>query len=411
MTRTLALRAASLACALELSACQVAPVRAPAEAAPAAPATSAPVAAPPTVETPRKKPKKPRKPKAPAVAESAALPTQPMRGADVFERLVARFADAPCVQDRVVQRWERLYTGNPKRLSANLAAVLPMLALVLDEIEMHGLPAEFALLPVVESWYRPDASHAGAAGMWQFTAPTARINGLRIVPGYDERLAPQAATRAAMRYLGLLYNRFGDWKLANMAYNAGDYRLLRAIARRENITASASAHQPPGLSMTTYEHLAKVQALACIVAQPSRFRLDLPLATVVEPLRVAHLPAHATSLDAVARNAGIDAAHLRALNPAFAQGRIVGNARREVLMPLSALERFAAPRLASNDDAPPPRNATDEADAPRSYVIRSGDTLGAIAQRFGVALKDLLRWNGLDLRAVVHPGHSLRLED
>ena len=332
-----------------------------------------------------------------------------MTGGALFARLVDRFADPPCVEDRVVQRWERLYTGYPPRFAASLEAVLPLMALVLEEIETHGLPGEFALLPIVESWYRPDAEHAGAAGMWQFTASTAKLNGLRILTGFDERLAPQAATRAAMRYLGLLYNRFGDWKIADMAYNAGDNRLQRAIARLSEVKASASAHQPPGLSMTTYEHLAKIQALACIVAQPGRFRVTLPDGAI-EPLHVAQAPHAANTLDTVARLAGMDARELRRLNPAFAQGRIARGAPRDVLLPASALARLQTPSLAANDAQPPVADGADPAQ-PREYVIRSGDTLGAIAQRLGVSLKNLLHWNGLDVRTVIRPGQVLRLED
>jgi LysM repeat protein len=101
---------------------------------------------------------------------------------------------------------------------------------------------------------------------------------------------------------------------------------------------------------------------------------------------------------------------LRALNPAFAQGRIVAAARRDVLMPLSALERHEALRVAANDDAPPLAEPAGEPARPREYVIRAGDTLGAIARRLGVSLKNLLRWNDLDVRAIVRPGQSLRLE-
>jgi membrane-bound lytic murein transglycosylase D len=64
------------------------------------------------------------------------------------------------------------------------------------------------------------------------------------VPGFDERLAPQAATRAAMRYLAELQNRFGDWKLADMAFNAGEYRIVRAPGPRQ-AGANAPSLRPP----------------------------------------------------------------------------------------------------------------------------------------------------------------------
>jgi membrane-bound lytic murein transglycosylase D len=393
---------------LLLAGCQpVAVKQAPpaAEPSPSAQASASQSAAKPA-QPHKKKPKKPKAPKAAVIPAPAA----PATGRVLIARLVDRFADPPCVEDRVVQRWERLYTGYPPRFSASLEAVLPLVALVLEELETHGLPGEFALLPIVESWYRPDAAHAGAVGMWQFTASTAKLNGLRIMPGFDERMAPQAATRAAMRYLGALYNRFGDWKLADMAYNAGDYRLQRAIGRQPDVVASAAGHQPAGLSMTTYEHLAKIQALACIVAQPERFRVTLPEGAI-EPLHAVQAPPGTDTLDAVARLAGTDARALRRLNPAFAQGRIAHNAPRELLLPASAHERLRAPQLAAND-APRSLAVAEEASAaPREYVIRRGDTLGGIAQRLGVSLENLLHWNRLDVRSVIRPGQVLRLED
>lgn len=408
-TARLRLALPGVVCALLLAACQPMPVK-PSPAGQAAPDTTPPPAPAPERTAPAPKQKKPRKPKPAPSVVTAAQPSPPADGEQLFARLVARLADAPCVQDRVVQRWERLYAGYPPKLAANLENILPLMAMVVEEIETHHLPGEFALLPIVESWYRPDAQHAGAAGMWQFTAATARLNGLRIVPGFDERLAPQAATRAAMRYLGLLHSRFGDWKLADMAYNAGDYRLQRVLARQPGAQASATAHAPQGLSMTTYEHLAKIQALACIIAKPERFGLRLPTGPL-EALRLAQAPRAAASLDAVAELAGLPVAQVRRLNPAFAKGVIARNAPRDVLLPASAHARLMSPQVAALPAVPVPEPPADTSAATaREYVIRRGDTLGAIARRLGVSLENLLRWNGLDVRAILRPGQVLRLE-
>jgi membrane-bound lytic murein transglycosylase D len=385
---------------IAVGACQ-APLRpVPPDDTPAPPAKTAPAPAAPATEP------------APVFAPPAPAPIPApveLSAGTIFDRLVTRFADPPCIEDRVVQRWERTYGRWPPRLRSQLEAVLPLMAMVLDELETHHLPAEFALLPIVESWYRPDAgSPRTAYGLWQFTTGTARNQGLRIVPGYDERLAPQAATRAAMRYLATLQNRFGDWRLANMAFNAGEYRVLRALARhpmREQ-RPSAASHLPTGLSMTTYEHLAKVQALACLIARPERFGLELPRATIVPRLHVAALPPEVTSLDRHAAAAGLPADELRRLNPAFLGGQVVAAARREILLPGSA----AAPLATTDATAPSQAVTPPAARKAAEYHVRSGDTLGAIARRHRVRLAELLRWNRLDVRSVIHPGQKLRLE-
>lgn len=336
-------------------------------------------------------------------------------GAELFTRLRARFADPPCVQDRVVQRWESTYAKWPPRFVAQVESILPLMAMVVEELESHHLPGEFALLPIVESWYRPVAgSPRTAYGMWQFAAATARHEGLAIAPGIDERLAPAAATRAAMHYLAGLQNRFGDWRLASMAFNAGEYRLKRALAKQSQPgRPEAARHLPPGLAMTTYEHLAKMQALACLLAEPARFGVELPQGAF-EPVRVAPIPAGLDTLDQVAARCGLAASEVRRLNPGFLDARIAIGAAREVLLPRGAAERLAqasaaqdAPALAATEPQTPAPVAPVQ---PRTYRIRAGDTLGAIARRHGLRLAELLRWNALDVRALLRPGQVLRLE-
>jgi membrane-bound lytic murein transglycosylase D len=46
---------------------------------------------------------------------------------------------------------------------------------------------------------------------------------------------------------------------------------------------------------------------------------------------------------------------------------------------------------------------------PKLYTVRAGDTLFGIAQKFGVAIDNLLKWNGLSAKSILQPGKRLRI--
>jgi LysM repeat protein len=44
-----------------------------------------------------------------------------------------------------------------------------------------------------------------------------------------------------------------------------------------------------------------------------------------------------------------------------------------------------------------------------TYIVRSGDTLGKIADRAGVSLGQLMSVNGLNNRSIIYPGQRLAI--
>lgn len=145
--------------------------------------------------------------------------------------------ELPCVQAPRIDRWEQKLRTDPafrNTTADSLARGAELLPRIRETFVAAGLPSGLALLPVVESGFRPQVKEHGgiARGLWQLEPATARSVGLVVNARRDDRLHPERATVAAARLLARLHARYGDWPLALAAYNAGAQRVDRARARR-----------------------------------------------------------------------------------------------------------------------------------------------------------------------------------
>ena len=358
----------------------------------------------------------------PLAAELAPTPAQTRSGRDIYLRFRDGLADPNC-NNTAGSRWRKHFGHAPKQLAQGSGDLLPLFGYVVDALDEAGLPTEFALIPFVESGYKPAAhSSSGPAGMWQFIGITARNQGIAMRNGYDGRLSPVESTQAAVRYLKTLYGMFGgDWRLAVMAYNAGEYRVLQSMRRAGMNARNARPAELPGLSPITYAYVDKLHALACLFEQADDREtwlrsLDRP----VPQLTAIALPVDARSLDIWAKHEGHDPAMLRRLNPALAGGIVRGGKPLRVLAPTrdpAPMEPMEARLVAAYDEAAaaPGPSATEAtpADNPssgRSYTVARGDSLWTIARRNGISVQRLRELNQLDLRSVLTPGKVLRLE-
>ncbi|MFC3655417.1 transglycosylase SLT domain-containing protein [Xanthomonas hyacinthi] len=364
--------------------------------------------------------------------DAAALPPATTRnGHTILASFRDGLADAQCDGGATDARWKQQFARAPARLANEDEDVLPLFGYVVDELRAADLPTEFALIPFVESGYRPAARNSGGpAGLWQFIADTARNHDVPVEGRYDGRLSAVDSTRAAVRYLKTLHGMFGgDWRLAIMAYNAGEYRVLQSMRRAGMNAQNAQPDKLPGLSPITYAYVEKLHALACVLEQAqTRNEWMASLDREVPILQARTLPA-GMALDDWARQQALQGTQVARLNPALGSARNrkralpvlapVGNGSSSATAAADAMAAATQPQVeapatravASIAEATPPRIRSRSPSARRTHTVRDGDTAWTIAKRYGITVQTLLTKNGLSARSVLRPGMVLSYED
>jgi membrane-bound lytic murein transglycosylase D len=154
----------------------------------------------------------------------------------------------------------------------------PYLFYISHEVYKRHLPAELALLPIIESAFDPQArSSAGATGLWQLIASTAKAQGIALKPWYDGRKDVISSTRAALDHLESLYDEFDqNWLLAIAAYNSGSGTVKKAMLRNLKLGKS-TAFWDLDLPPETKAYIPKLIALTEVIRKPERYQQTLPL--------------------------------------------------------------------------------------------------------------------------------------
>ncbi|MCC8619432.1 lytic transglycosylase domain-containing protein [Xanthomonas vesicatoria] len=363
-----------------------------------------------------------------SVDNAAVAPNAPStrNGREIFSSFLEGRADPGCDSEHSDTRWEQHFSRAPARLADDAQDVLPLFGYVVDELRAADMPTEFALIPFVESGYRPGARNgSGPAGLWQFIATTARNHHVPVGAQYDGRLSAVDSTTAAVRYLKTLYGMFGgDWRLALMAYNAGEYRVLQAMRSAGMNAQNAHPAELPGMSKVTYDYVEKLHALACVLDHAQQQGTLLTSLDRQVPVLTEHALPAGTSLNTWAGQRAIEPQLLARLNPAVASARAAPKGVH-VLAPAapaqpgssSAVMASASASMdADTTGSAPALASTATAKAPhpspaRTHTVRNGESAWAIARRYGITVATLLASNGLDKRAVLKPGMVLSFND
>nr|WP_255647403.1 lytic transglycosylase domain-containing protein [Fulvivirga sedimenti] len=277
-------------------------------------------------------------------------------------------------------------------------------------LKKYGLPEELKYLSIVESGLNPTAiSPARAVGLWQFMPTTGRYFGLYQDWFIDERMDPEKSTEAACKYLKQLYGMFGDWELAISAYNTGPGNVRKAIRRSGYKNTFWDIY--PYLHRETRSYLPQFVAIMYVVnyAHEHNYLIeDAQFAWETDTVMVKKY----VHLETLASQLNLCLEDLQTANPSLRYPMVPDNTRGYALvLPAASKQRLLAADYSILDSAG--RVGKEEMQklaqaSPGStygrekivYRVRSGDVLGTIAQRHGVRVSDIKKWNNLSSNTI-----------
>ena len=272
-----------------------------------------------------------------------------------------------------------------------------------EQLDKYNIPLEIKYLAIVESALKPRArSRVGATGLWQFMYQTGKQFNLNVSSYVDERSDPYRATEAACKYLSSLYKIFGDWDLALAAYNSGPGNVNKAIRRsggsknywniRHNLPRETAGYVP-AFYATLYifeyanEHhiKAKESAINYFETDTVQVKRQLTFEQIYETLNV-------------------DIEVLQFLNPQYKLDIIpyIKGKNYTLTLPIKDIGNFVSNErkiytYASAEEAkrekPLPKYL--EMNDRIRYRVKSGDYLGKIADRYGISVSKIKKWNNM----------------
>ncbi len=272
---------------------------------------------------------------------------------------------------------------------------LPYIEKMLEE---GDAPNDLKYLAIAESALRPHVcSRDGAIGFWQFMRDTGLRYGLTINEHIDERRNLFASTRAAIQFLKDLHEKLGSWTLAAAAYNMGEQGVEAEILEQ-----GTDNYYHLYLPIETQRFIFRILSVKLIFSNPERYGFQLSEGDYYPPLEFdpIHLNGFQdTPIRIIAQAAKTHFKVIKNLNPEI-RGHHLVKGSHTILIPKGSAEDFHRrfhdlfqQWLASEKE--------------RVYIVKKGENLSLIADRFNVPLAALIIWNNLDLKAHIYPGDRL----
>jgi membrane-bound lytic murein transglycosylase D len=298
-----------------------------------------------------------------------------------------------------------------------------------EKLAKHGLPIELKYLSVIESGLRPQVkSRAGALGLWQFMYRTGRMFGLEENSYVDERMDPDKATEAACQYLKKLYGIYNDWNLALAAYNAGPGNVNKAIRRSGNKLTYWEVR--PFLPRETQGYVPNFIAASYLLTHYAEHNIIPAEATVQYAELDTMCLKKGVHMATISDLLSIELEEVERLNPIYKRSYIPKGVTEPycVSLPLDkigqlvtledslyAMEytKYVKPQEAGTQNTTQTQTQTSSTPSNTTtyqyHKVKSGETLGTIATRYGTTVREMQRINGLS-STKIYVGQRLKVK-
>jgi len=377
-------------------------------------------------------------------------------GTTKFTVIDDREGHIPLVTNSQVESYIRYFQGKGRKgFNIWLRRYVQYKELILPILEEYDLPEELIVVSMIESGFDPKAvSKAKAVGLWQFMYSTGKQYGLKRNWYIDERQDPVKSTRAAAKYFVDLYDEFEDWYLVLAAYNTGPGRLNRAL----NLHETSDYWQLYSLPKDTKNYIPYYLSSAIILKNPEKYGFKIPK---VSPLKFDIVTIEKSAdLSVIAKSADTKVSTIKKLNPELRQPATPSNGPYVLNIPLGKKdsfyekfnkipddEKFAVQNVEhrvkkgenlisiaskyrvlvadlqtinniSNKDflsigqrlkIPVKGGLYSNYPEKVVYKVRSGDTLGHIAEEYNTRASEIRKWNNMGGSSLIRPGQKLTL--
>lgn len=313
---------------------------------------------------------------------------------------VIPMGEIPLEINEYVEKFIDFFTGRGKHHMRSWIArsgkYFPMMRNIFKE---EGVPEGLIFLSAIESGLNPKAvSRAKAVGLWQFMRATGANYGLEGNFYYDDRRNPEKATRAAARHLKDLNASLGNWYLALAAYNCGEARVKKAMARENSNNYWVIYDKLP---KETRGYVPQFIAASVIMINPDRYGFND--VEKEKPLEYEYYTVYdCFDMGVIASAANTTSEILDELNPELLQFTTPPSKSTGYTI---KIPKGSKDNLAANYSKIPPA-------ARKTFVfhkVKKGETIANIADKYGVTTGMIADANNISRKTKLKRNSTLRV--